>query len=120
MITRVIHVRNMGEYRDAVYIGRANGRLGLPASPFANPFVIGRDGTRQEVIEKYRAWILSQPHLVAEARTLRGRVLACWCAPAACHGDVLAAIADERTPGGEVPSGNRVKKGISHHVYFAP
>jgi hypothetical protein len=27
---------------------------------------------------------------------LRGRTLACWCAPELCHGDVLAELADER------------------------
>jgi len=33
-----------------IYIGRAN--KDLPKSKWANPWVIGRDGTREEVIEK--------------------------------------------------------------------
>jgi hypothetical protein len=26
---------------------------------------------------------------------LKGRVLGCWCAPLACHGDVLAQLAND-------------------------
>ena len=71
-----------------VYIGRP--------SVWGNPFVIGRDGTRGEVIKKYRAWIMLQPHLIERARAeLRGKVLGCFCAPLPCHGDVLATIASE-------------------------
>jgi hypothetical protein len=82
--TRVVHCRRE---RFDVFIGRT-GRWG-------NPFVLGRDGDRQEVIEKYRAWLRTQPQLVARARReLAGRVLGCYCAPLTCHGDILAAIAD--------------------------
>lgn len=70
-----------------VYIGRP--------SKWGNPFEIGKDGTRAEVIAKYREWLLSQPELVAEAkRELRGKVLGCWCVPNDCHGDVLAEVAN--------------------------
>jgi Domain of unknown function (DUF4326) len=40
----------------AVYVGRTLPRAGLPGSKRANPFKIGRDGTREEVIAEYRAW----------------------------------------------------------------
>jgi hypothetical protein len=47
------------------------------------------------VIEKYRVWIQTQPQLMAALGELRGKVLGCWCKPlAACHGDVLAELAD--------------------------
>lgn len=63
---------------------------------WGNPFVIGKDGNRQQVIEKYRTWILSEPSIVAMAqRDLRGKTLGCWCAPKACHGDVLVEIANK-------------------------
>jgi len=63
---------------------------------WGNPFVIGTDGTREEVIIKYRAWIMTQPHMIEWAKkTLRGKVLGCWCAPKACHGDVLLEIAND-------------------------
>lgn len=62
---------------------------------WGNPFVIGKDGTREEVIAKYREWILSEPSIVALARReLKGKTLGCWCAPKACHGDVLLEIAN--------------------------
>jgi hypothetical protein len=65
-----------------VYIGRP--------SKWGNPFVIGRDGDRAEVIAKYRAWAVAQGIDKAARSELRGKVLACWCSPMPCHGDVLA------------------------------
>lgn len=70
----------------AVYIGRP-GRWG-------NPFVIGRDGTRQQVIAKYREYLLCSERLMAALPELRGKDLVCWCAPEACHGDVLVQLAN--------------------------
>lgn len=62
---------------------------------WGNPFHIGPDGTRSQVIAKYRAWILTQPQLLARLSELRGKTLGCWCKPAhLCHGDVLAELAD--------------------------
>ncbi|MDZ4849995.1 MAG: DUF4326 domain-containing protein, partial [Pirellulaceae bacterium] len=69
-----------------VYIGRP--------SKWGNPFVIGRDGDRATVIEKYRAWIIKQPELMSALPELRGKVLGCHCAPADCHGDVLMMLAN--------------------------
>lgn len=68
-----------------VYIGRP--------SPWGNPFVIGRDGDRAQVIARYRRWISRQPALLARIPTLREKALGCWCAPQPCHGDVLAELA---------------------------
>jgi len=83
--TRVVHVKK--EPFD-VYIGRAF--QGFPDSQWGNPFVIGRDGTREGVIAKYREWIVKQPELMAALPGLRGKVLGCWCKPdKPCHGDVL-------------------------------
>lgn len=69
-----------------VYIGRP--------SKWGNPFVIGRDGTRDDVIARYEAWLLEQPELLAALPELAGKTLGCWCAPRACHGDVLARLAN--------------------------
>ena len=79
----VVHCKR--EHHD-VYIGRP--------SKWGNPFLIGRDGTRDEVITKYRAWIVKQPHLMASLHELKGKVLGCWCSPQACHGDVLSQLAN--------------------------
>lgn len=61
---------------------------------WGNPFRIGRDGTREEVIEMYEDYLFTQPALLAELSSLRGKRLGCWCAPEPCHGDVLAKYAD--------------------------
>lgn len=75
----------------------------MKASPFANPFKIGKDGSREEVIEKYRAWLLANPYLLSELGTLRGKALACWCKEPGkdipCHADVLAEFADREQEG---------------------
>ena len=88
--TRVVHVNDQSGYD--VYIGRASPRKGLKANIWANPFKIGRDGTRDEVIAKYRAYLQTRPDLLARLGELRGKRLACWCAPDSCHGDVLAEL----------------------------
>lgn len=92
MTTRVVHCKR--EPYD-IYIGRPG--------PWGNPFVIGRDGTREQVIAKYEAWLRTSPDLLAGLSQLRGKVLGCWCAPQDCHGDVLARYADAQpesfTPG---------------------
>ena len=77
-----------------VYIGRAVPRSGLKTSIWGNPFVIGKDGTRDEVMIKYRAWLLGNPELLKKLPELKGKVLGCWCAPLACHGDVLSELAN--------------------------
>lgn len=66
-----------------VYIGRP--------SIWGNPFEIGRDGTRAEVIEKYSNWIKGQD---LPFETLKGKTLGCWCHPLPCHGDILMKLAN--------------------------
>jgi len=86
--TAVVHCKR--EPYD-VYIGRP--------SKWGNPYQIGPDGTREEVIAKYENWLWSsllwQPGAVAELKAMHGKRLGCWCAPLPCHGDVLAAFADD-------------------------
>jgi Domain of unknown function (DUF4326) len=92
MSTTVIHVRD--RRKNDVYIGRRNNRLKLPESIWHNPFVIGKAGTREEVIAKFEACILAKPELLAQLHALKGKRLACFCAPQPCHGHVLAKLAD--------------------------
>lgn len=62
---------------------------------FGNPFKIGPDGTRALVLAKHAAWFLRQPALIARVKKeLKGKDLACWCAPKACHCDVYLRIAN--------------------------
>ena len=87
------------------YVGRAGvvfvdgKRFPEKASPFANPFKIGKDGTRDEVIIKYRDYIIDRlvksEELVKELLSMRGKNLGCWCAPEPCHGDILLELIEE-------------------------
>jgi hypothetical protein len=67
---RVLNKKQLrGAVPNAVYIGRP--------SVWGNPFVIGKDGTRAEVVEKCERWLLRQPHLMAQLGMLRGCNLIC-------------------------------------------
>lgn len=77
-MTKVVHCKR--EKYD-VYIGRP--------SKWGNPFSIGKDGTREEVIKKYKKWILKQPKLMNILNELKDKILGCFCHPKQCHGDVL-------------------------------
>ena len=65
-----------------VYCGRP--------SKWGNPFEIGKDGDRTEVIFKHRAWLIKNHELMAQMWELQDLTLGCWCAPQDCHCDTLA------------------------------
>jgi hypothetical protein len=81
-----------------VYIGRK--MPGKAASIWENPYEIGRDGARSEVIEKYETYIKNTPNLIAQLPSLKGLRLGCWCKPNPCHGDVLVRLLEGAPPSG--------------------
>ena len=84
---KVYNKRNGDAPEGARYVGRP--------TRWGNPYVIGRDGDREEVIRKYTAHIT---RLVdsgdLDLSELEGRDLVCWCAPLPCHADVLLRLAN--------------------------
>jgi hypothetical protein len=84
--TEVVNIKTDKDYD--VYIGRP--------SKWGNPFVVGKDGTRKQVIERYKKWIVQQPDLLKDLHELKGKKIACFCKPLPCHGDVLAEMADKK------------------------
>lgn len=78
METRVVNLY-YDEYD--VYIGRP--------SKWGNPFRIGIDGTREEVIRKYYRHLKDSSYLMNRIVTLRGKRLGCFCKPKPCHGDMI-------------------------------
>lgn len=83
--------------------------IGRP-SRYGNPWVIGKDGTRKEVIEKYEKWLRTGENFGNSAATkqkraeimqnlgeLDGKVLGCWCdwPRENCHGSVLISLVAE-------------------------
>ncbi len=73
-------VVNLRKEKYDVYIGRG--------SKWGNPFIMGKDGNREEVIEKYKKYI-TKSYLLNDLEELRGKILGCFCKPKACHGDIL-------------------------------
>ena len=54
---------------------------------FGNPFILGPDGTRDEVCDKYRDHYLPfKPSIQKQRPALVGKVLICHCYPERCHG----------------------------------
>lgn len=72
----------------SVYIGRP--------SKWGNPYRIGEDGSRHEVIAKYLQWLIGNPLLMGSLKELIGKDLVCYCSPLPCHGDVLLELANQR------------------------
>ncbi len=74
---KVLNARQLGKRPapDRVYVGRP--------SKWGNRFVVGRDGSRDEVIAKYRAWIVRQPALMAALHELRARISCAGVRPSA-------------------------------------
>lgn len=64
---------------------------------WGNPFVIGRDGDRDQVVEQYAKWIVTQDELLNQLLLLEGKRLGCVCKPKRCHGDVLVDIISRRS-----------------------
>ena len=84
-MTKIVHCKK--EKYD-IYIGRP--------SKWGNPFEVGKDGTRKEVIEKYKKYILSNKKLLNSLYELEEKTLGCWCKPKPCHGDVLVDLINKK------------------------
>lgn len=81
------HYESKGLPPGAVYVGRP--------TKWGNPYVIGPDGNREQVIRRYRLLLDDNPELKDQARQeLRGKDLVCFCKPLACHADVLLEVAN--------------------------
>jgi hypothetical protein len=113
--TRIMIVNVRFAYVHHHYIGRYHSEFGKSA--LANPFKIGVDGDRNEVIEKYRRWLWNECQLKGKAyeelmelvqQYKKGEViiLGCWCTPLKCHGEVIRRAIeffakDQKQKGGE-------------------
>ena len=86
--TLVVNIRRDKRYD--IYCGRPG--------DWGNPYRIGRDGTRADVIRKFRRQLA---RMVESGRTtpeelaaLSGKRLGCYCVPEPCHALSLAEAAD--------------------------
>ncbi|MCM3884148.1 DUF4326 domain-containing protein [Frankia sp. R82] len=81
-------LRRLADERRLVRIGRG--------TVWGNPHRLPARATAEQraaVIARYAEDLDRRPDLLARLPELRGRALACYCSPLACHGDVLAARA---------------------------
>ncbi|MFG2306701.1 DUF4326 domain-containing protein [Actinacidiphila glaucinigra] len=86
------------EFADVLYVGRPmfQGGWRLHGHPLSNPFKVGKDGTAEQVVDRYREWLLQRPDLARQLEKLRGRRLGCWCLLGdPCPARVLAELADQ-------------------------
>ncbi len=99
------NVVRAGMTRHAIRVGRLRRDRGISvARPtvLGNPFTIGVDGDRADVIAKYRHWLMRELRLNGAVRAAverlrlaasRGEItLLCFCAPKPCHADVIAEL----------------------------
>lgn len=71
---------------NSLYVGRPN--------KYGNPYKIGKDGTREEVILKYKKYLWNKlqnkdwknQFIKDIANT---EYLVCWCSPMACHASII-------------------------------
>lgn len=102
----VVHVYQSGLKYD-VYVGRGpcpktkkRGSWGNKWSHKEGTIAEFKTETVEEAVAEHKAWVLSQPELVAKIKAeLAGKTLACWCRTrknplAPCHALTLAEIAN--------------------------
>lgn len=89
----MITIRNKHSYHgDGFYVGRP--------TPLGNPFEIGKDGNREEVIQKYQEWLSEEMdkqgpamnffvNLFEELVKTGELNLICWCDPKGCHAEII-------------------------------
>lgn len=69
----------------------------MRGTKWGNPYIIGPDGSREDVVEKHKRDIIENIFIVEKIKKeLNGKDLVCCCAPKACHGDILLAIANSK------------------------
>ena len=81
-------------YRDRGKIPKGALFMGRP-SKWGNPYVLNRDGTRAEVISKFREYFTQQVSTgKLDPEEIRGVDGICFCAPQPCHVDIILAAAN--------------------------
>jgi hypothetical protein len=83
---KVWNKRDPNVPREAIYVGRP--------TKWGNPFKVGIHGDRDVCVRLFRKSCCSDDYIRQAREELRGKDLVCWCAPAACHADVLLELAN--------------------------
>lgn len=95
MMPKVWNKRDKNVPANAIYVGRPT-VWGNPFSHRPGTRAGVKVDTREDAVAKYKEWILRHHDLVNLAKIdLKGMDLVCWCAPKACHADVLLEVANQ-------------------------
>jgi hypothetical protein len=91
--TQVVHCKKS---KFDVYIGRPS-KYGNPFSHKEDTLAQFKTSTKEESLQRYKEWLLSQPSLISEMKVeLKGKILGCWCSPARCHGDIIIEVIENK------------------------
>lgn len=92
-----IHIVNKKTYKNE-YPEAYHEYIGRP-SILGNPFSMKSEQDREQVVEQFRQWLREQwvneapvwkrVEELAEINLTQDLVLVCWCAPLACHGEII-------------------------------
>jgi len=108
MSTRVVHCK---KEKFDVYIGRPNPpnpknfcHFGNPFSHLPNASSPIKVETRDQAVVAFDDWINERKYqnvnpeqrkwILENLPRLKNKIIACWCSPKRCHGDILAHMAD--------------------------
>lgn len=73
------------------YCGRS--WAGLPESLFHNPYHVGKDGNRKQVLRKFAEYWYAPAQAGLRKKALEmisdDDILGCWCRPLNCHLDII-------------------------------
>jgi ParB-like chromosome segregation protein Spo0J len=66
------------------------------SSKYGNPFILGQDGNRDDVCDKFeKHYLPHKPSILTDTLKLKGKVLICHCYPERCHGECLCCLANQ-------------------------
>ena len=88
-IPKVYNMKDPNTPKEAVYVGRP--------TKWGNPYTVKKWG-RGRSLDMFMAYKLRGPNCLSHediVAELKGKDLACWCAPLPCHADLLLEIANE-------------------------
>ena len=100
-MTTIVHVHDGFDEYIGRAVRRAKDQRCHKRSVYANPYIVGKDGTREwclatyEDLWRHRLASVSGQHWRSLLLALEGKRLGCWCAPKRCHGDVLVKLIEE-------------------------
>lgn len=99
-MVKVVNKRTHKPTKNDVYIGRPS-PLGNPYSHKLNNLAPFKTDSREESITKFETWFHDEicngnEEIIQAIKAIPANAnLVCWCAPRACHGDVIAKIVNQ-------------------------